>query len=125
MDLNKIQLIGRLSADPETGVSEKHMPNAVMLIQTERVWKDRTTGATERAADTHRVFAVGRLAEVILKYLKKGDRVYVDGSLRSAERTKSIGLVAQNLIMLGGGKREPKNDDIVEEEIDVKDGAGV
>ncbi len=116
MDLNKIQLIGRLSVDPERGVSEKDVPNAVFTLQTERVWKDKATGDTKRAVDNHRVFAVGRLAEVILKYLKKGDRVYVDGTLRSAETSQKIGLVAQNLIMLGGRKPEPKNDDVMEEE---------
>lgn len=116
---------------PEREVSDKDVPNAVFRIQTEQVGKDRSTGSMERIVDNHRVFAVGRLAEVILKYLKKGDRVYLDGTLRSKEHPQQsgepiikTGIVARNLIMLGGAKREPKNDDVVVGEIDTDKGAG-
>ncbi len=77
------------------------------------------------------VTTYGRLAEVATKYLKKGDRIYVEGRLEKAEytaqgvRREKTYVVARNLIMLGGkpmAKPQGGNDEVVVEEVD--DGNG-
>jgi single-strand DNA-binding protein len=112
MDLNKIQIIGRLAADPAAGVTPQKTPRTTFRMAVNR-GKDQV--------DWYSVVAFGRVAEVVAKYVRKGDRMYVDGTIQTS---KGVEIVAQNVIMLGAGKKEPTNDDVVDEEIDVN-GAGV
>lgn len=125
MDLNKTELIGRLTADPERREIKKGVPIAALRVATGGHGKEGTQTVL------HAVTMYGRLAEVATKYLKKGDRIYVDGRLEKFEYTakgvhrEKVHIVARNLIMLGG-KPQPKpqggNDDVVVEEVD--DGKG-
>lgn len=81
--INKVILIGNLGSDPET----KYMPsgNAVTncSIATSESWKDKQTGEQQERTEWHRVVFFNRLAEIAGEYLKKGSKVYVEGSLRT------------------------------------------
>ena len=81
--VNKVILIGNLGADPET----KYMPsgNAVTncTIATSESWKDKQTGEQKERTEWHRVVFFNRLAEIAGEYLRKGSKVYVEGSLRT------------------------------------------
>lgn len=81
--INKVILIGNLGQDPEL----RHMPsgNAVanVSIATSETWKDKQTGQAQERTEWHRVVFFNRLAEVVGEYLKKGSKVYVEGSLRT------------------------------------------
>jgi single-strand DNA-binding protein len=81
--INKVILIGNLGADPET----KYMPsgNAVtnVNIATSESWKDKQTGEMQERTEWHRVVFFNRLAEIAGEYLRKGSKVYVEGSLRT------------------------------------------
>ena len=81
--INKVILIGNLGADPET----RYMPSGgavtnIRLATTES-WKDRNTGETQERTEWHRVVFFNRLGEIAGEYLKKGSKVYVEGSLRT------------------------------------------
>jgi len=115
--LNKVQLIGRLGADPET----RYMPSGSAVtnvrIATNESWKDRETGERKERAEFHNVVMFGRLAEVAAEYLRKGSQCYVEGKLRTRKWQDRDGndrytteIVANELVMLGGGKRseQPK-----------------
>ena|SRR5690606_24736799 len=115
--LNKVQLIGRLGADPET----RYMPSGSAVtnlrIATNESWKDRETGEREERAEFHNVVMFGRLAEVAAEYLRKGSQVFIEGKLRTRKWQDRDGndrytteIVANELVMLGGGKRseQPK-----------------
>src|SRR5690606_6100461 len=115
--LNKVQLIGRLGADPET----RSMPNGSAVtnvrIATNESWKDRETGERQERAEFHNVVMFGRLAEVAAEYLRKGSQCYVEGKLRTRKWQDRDGndrytteIVANELVMLGGGRRseQPK-----------------
>ncbi|MBD3403935.1 single-stranded DNA-binding protein, partial [candidate division GN15 bacterium] len=125
MDLNKIQLMGYLTADPEG----RKLPSGRSVAQFRLVTQVHTP--TRQATvfldktEYHQIVAFDRLADVAAKYLKKGDRVYLDGQLTTrmwegqggAKRSRTE-IVMQNLIMLGGGKqsgRKKRNDDVVSE----------
>jgi single-strand DNA-binding protein len=81
--VNKVIIIGNLGNDPET----KTFPDGGSLtnisIATSESWKDKQTGQQQERTEWHRVQFNGRLAEIAAQYLKKGSKVYVEGSLRT------------------------------------------
>lgn len=81
--INKVILVGNLGKDPEA----KFMPsgNAVtnITVATSESWKDKQTGQQQERTEWHRVVFFNRLAEIASEYLKKGSKVYVEGSLRT------------------------------------------
>ncbi len=112
--INKVILIGNLGQDPET----RYMPSggAVtnLTIATSETWKDKQTGQPQERTEWHRVVFFNRLAEIAGEYLKKGSKVYIEGSLRTRKwQDKSTGadrytteIVANEMQMLdsrGGG----------------------
>jgi len=83
--LNKVQLIGRLGADPEI----KYMQNGGQVthvrLATSRRWKDKQTGERKEETEWHRVVFFTRLAEIAGEYLKKGSQVYIEGRIRTTK----------------------------------------
>lgn len=89
---NLVILIGNLGKDPEV----RHMQNGDALcnltIATSETWKDKQTGENKEQTEWHRVTFFGRLAEIAGEYLKKGSKVYVEGSLRTRKYTGNDGI---------------------------------
>ena len=82
-NVNKVTVMGVLGRDPET----KNFPNGgsvtTFSVATTETWKDKTTGERKEATEWHRITTSNRLAEIASKYLKKGGKVYIEGSLRT------------------------------------------
>ncbi len=130
MTFNKVEMIGHLVADPTSKTAKTGHTWSRFCLATNWAAKSSSRGKDSQKADFHECVAFGRLGEVADKYLKKGDRVFIDGRLQSRQwtdkdgnRSRSYEIVVANLIMLGGGqKRQPKdavNDEVVVEEIDI------
>lgn len=81
--LNKVQLIGNLTRDPELRYTPSGAAVCTIGIATNRYW---TTEAGEKKEDVefHRVVAWNKLAEICSQLLTKGRKVYVEGRLRTA-----------------------------------------
>ena len=81
-NVNKATIMGVLGGDPET----KHFPNggsiSTFSVATSDFWKDKTTGERKEAREWHRISVSNRLGEIDSKYLKKGGKVYIEGSLK-------------------------------------------
>jgi len=81
--INKVILVGNLGKDPEA----KFMPNGNAVtnitVATSESWKDKQTGQQQERTEWHRVVFFNRLAEIASEYLKKGSKVYIEGSLRT------------------------------------------
>lgn len=81
--VNKVILVGNLGQDPET----RYMPSGGAVtnvsIATSETWKDKNSGQMQERTEWHRVVFFNRLAEIAGEYLKKGTKVYVEGSLRT------------------------------------------
>lgn len=81
--VNKVILIGNLGADPEV----RYMPNgnavANLSLATSETWKDKQTGEKQERTEWHRVVCFNRLGEIAGEYVKKGTRVYIEGSIRT------------------------------------------
>ena len=105
--VNKVILVGNVGQDPEM----KYMPsgNAVtnISIATSESWKDKQTGQQQERTEWHRVVFFNRLGEIAGEYLRKGSKVYVEGSLRtrkwqdqSGQDRYSTEIVASEMQML-------------------------
>ena len=86
MSVNKVILIGNLGQDPETKQFDNGMIATASIATSER-WTDRNTGERKEHTEWTRVVFNGRLAEVVAQYVKKGDKIYVEGSIRTRKWT--------------------------------------
>ncbi len=81
--VNKVILIGNLGADPDV----RYMPNgsavANVTVATSTVWRDKQSGELVERTEWHRVVFFSRLAEIVGEYLRKGSKIYIEGSLRT------------------------------------------
>lgn len=81
--VNKVILVGNLGNDPET----KYMPSGGAVtnisVATSEQWKDKQTGQPQERTEWHRVVFFNRLAEIAGEYLRKGSKVFIEGSLRT------------------------------------------
>ncbi len=111
--INKVILIGNLGKDPET----RYMPSGgavtTVTLATSETWKDKNSGEQQERTEWHRVVFFNRLGEIAGEYLRKGSKVYVEGSLRTRKWQGQDGqdrytteIVANEMQMLdsrGGG----------------------
>jgi len=107
MDVNKATLIGNLVRDPEVKETKGGNQIATFSVATNRVWRDAESKEKKEAVDYHNVVAWGRLAEIVGQYVKKGNKVYVEGRIttrnfegKDGKKKYFTDIVANNLIML-------------------------
>ncbi len=81
--VNKVILVGNLGNDPEHRVLPSGGGVTNISLATSESWKDKQTGQMNERTEWHRVVFFNRLAEIAAEYLRKGSKVYVEGSLRT------------------------------------------
>lgn len=81
--VNKVILIGNLGKDPETRFMPSGGAVTNITLATSESWKDKQSGQMQERTEWHRVVFFNKLAEIAGEYLKKGSKVYVEGSLRT------------------------------------------
>lgn len=81
--VNKVIIVGNLGSDPEVRYTPNGSAVANLSIATSENWKDKQTGERQERTEWHRVVYYNRLAEIAGEYLKKGSKVYIEGSLRT------------------------------------------
>lgn len=107
--INKVILIGNLGKDPET----RYMPSGGAVtnvtIATSESWKDKESGQAQDRTEWHNVVFYNRLGEIAGEYLRKGSKVYVEGSLRTRKWQDKSGadrytteIIGSELQMLDG-----------------------
>ncbi len=81
--VNKVILVGNVGGDPDV----RYMPNGnaatTLSIATSESWKDKQTGEKQERTEWHRVVCYARLGEIAGQYIRKGSKIYVEGSLRT------------------------------------------
>ena len=80
MNLNKVFLIGNLTADPDSRTTPSGQNVCSFGLATNRIWKDKA-GQKQQQAEFHSVVAWGGLANTISTYVKKGSMIFVEGRL--------------------------------------------
>ena len=106
--INKVILIGRLGRDPEMRFTPAGKAVTNFTMATSETWKD-DSGERQERTEWHRVKFFGRLAEIAGEYLRKGQQVYIEGSIRTDKVEGKDGqtryftdIIANNMQMLGG-----------------------
>ncbi len=115
--LNKVQLIGNLTANPEVRETPNGQKVATFSVATTRVWKD-AAGEKKEQTEFHNVVVWRGLAEVAEKYVTKGQKVYIEGYLQTRSWEDNTGakryrteIIGDNLIMLSSKKDGTKTED--------------
>ena len=104
--LNKVQLIGNLTKDPELRQTPNGSSVCSFTVATNLTWKD-ANGQKQDKAELHNIVTWGKLAEICNQYLQKGKKVYLEGRLQTRDWEAEDGskrykteVVAENMIML-------------------------
>jgi single-strand DNA-binding protein len=88
--VNKVILIGNLGKDPEVRNAQDGTKIVSFSVATSESWKDKQSGERKDRTEWHRVVLFNdRLGEVAEKYLRKGSKVYIEGSLQTRKWTDS------------------------------------
>ena len=109
--VNKVQLLGNIGKDPE--VRETKAGNIVNLVMaTSEKYTDKS-GQKQENTEWHNLVVFGKLADVVAKYVKKGDKLYVEGSITTRKWEDKEGntrynteIKVRDLTMLGGTEKK-------------------
>ncbi len=122
--VNRVILVGNLGRDAELRRTGAGTAVANFSLATTEVYKDRD-GNRKEETEWHRVSLMGKQAESVADYLLKGKQVYVEGRLRTREwedkegqKRKTTEVIANRLVLLGGG---PRRDSVDREESGAHD----
>ncbi|HUG00428.1 MAG TPA: single-stranded DNA-binding protein [Longimicrobiales bacterium] len=110
--LNKVMLIGNVGAEPEIRTTGSGTRLAKVSLATNRAFSDRS-GQQQEKTEWHRLTFWDRLAEIVERYVHKGDRLYIEGRLEYST-TEDGGvtkywtdIVVRDMVMLGSGGTGP------------------
>ena len=113
MDLNKVMIIGRLTRDPELRTTPNGAAVCQLSVATNFVYTSQQSGQKVEQVEYHNVVVWRKLAEIANQYLKKGQRVYLEGRLQTrswegqdGQKRYKTEVVADNMIMLDGGRNQ-------------------
>lgn len=110
--INKVILIGNLGRDPETRYAQSGSAVTNFSVATSESWRDKTSGEQQERTEWHNIVCFARLGEIAGEYLRKGSKVYIEGSLRTTSweqdgqkryRTEVMARELQMLDSRGGG----------------------
>ncbi len=113
MSLNKVMLIGNLGRDPEVRYVMQDVPVATFTVATtEKGYRLANGTEVPEQTEWHNVVLWKGLAKIAEQYLHKGDRVYIEGKIktrtyddRNGVQKRVIEIIADNMELLGGGRR--------------------
>ena len=85
--VNKVILVGNLGKDPEIRRTQDGRPIANLRIATSESWRDKATGERREKTEWHSVVIFNEnLCKIVEQYLKKGSKVFIEGSLQTRKR---------------------------------------
>jgi single-strand DNA-binding protein len=107
--LNKVMLIGNVGSDPEIKTTGSGTRFAKLSLATNRTFSDRS-GQQQEKTEWHRLTFWDKMAELVEKYVKKGDRLYIEGRLEYSTTKDDnnqerywTDIIVREMVMLGGG----------------------
>jgi single-strand DNA-binding protein len=115
--LNKVMLLGNLGADPELKMTQGGQAVLKLRLATTETYLDKNQTRQERT-EWHSVTLWGKRGEALAKFLTKGERIFVEGSLRTSsyekngEKRYSTEINATNIILAGRGKGAGAGDEM-------------
>ena len=104
--LNKVMLIGNVGNAPDIRATSSGTQVAKVSLATNRQWKD-SSGQQKEKTEWHRLTFFGRLVDIVDQWVKKGDRLYVEGRLEYSESETDgqkkywTDIIVAEMVMLG------------------------
>ena len=90
--LNRIMIIGYVGKNPEIRQGKSGKKIAQFSVATSETWRDKETGEKKESTDWHRIVCLNEhLSEIVEKYVKKGSKVYVDGTIKTRSYEDNAG----------------------------------
>lgn len=89
--VNKVILVGTLGKDPETKTFENGGSLTQFSIATSESWIDKNSGERKEQTEWHNIVLQNKLGEIAQQYLRKGSKVYIEGSLNTRKWTDQNG----------------------------------
>ena len=115
--INKVILVGNVGNAPEVRQTTEGNAIATLSLATSETWKDKQTGEKQEKTEWHRVVFFRQLAEIVGKYVRKGSKLYIEGSLRTRKWQDQQGIdrytteiVANDMQMLDSRNDEERPD---------------
>jgi single-strand DNA-binding protein len=107
--VNKVILVGNLGKDPEIKYTPQGTPVAKFSLATNERFKDKDGNWQDRT-EWHNIVLWQRLAEIAGEYLKKGNKVYIEGRIRTdswddkqtGQKKYMTNIVGSDIVLLGG-----------------------
>lgn len=81
--LNRATVIGNITRDPELRYTPNGQAVTSFSVATNRRWKNQATNEFQEATEYHDAVAWGKAAEFLANYMKKGNKIYIDGRLQT------------------------------------------
>jgi len=123
--INKVILIGKVGTEPEIRMSQAGKRFANFRLATSESWKDKATGDRKERTEWHSIAVTDdKLCDVISRFVHKGSKVYVEGSIQTRKWTDQSGTEKQmteivirdfsgKLVLLDGAKeKQPPRQDV-------------
>ncbi len=104
--LNKVMLIGNVGSEPDIRATSSGTQVAKVSLATNRQWKDGS-GQQKEKTEWHRLTFFGRLVDIVDPWVKKGDRLYVEGRIEYSESETDgqkkywTDIIVAEMVMLG------------------------
>lgn len=93
MSVNKVILVGNVGQDPEVRTTQDGREIANFSLATSESWKDKSSGEKREKTEWHRVVVFSQgLVGIIKNYVKKGSKLYIEGSLQTRKWTDNQGV---------------------------------
>jgi single-strand DNA-binding protein len=115
--INKVILVGNVGNAPEVRQTTEGNAIATLSLATSEAWKDKQTGEKQEKTEWHRVVFFRQLADIVGKYVRKGSKLYIEGSLRTRKWQDQQGIdrytteiVANDMQMLDSRHDEQRLD---------------
>lgn len=91
--LNKVCILGNVGKDPEIRATQDGREIANITVATSESWKDKNTGEKKEKTEWHRVVVFNpNLVNVVKNYIKKGSKIYLEGSLQTRKWADTAGV---------------------------------
>ena len=114
--INKVIIVGNAGSDPEQKTTKSGSSCVTLSVATSEAWKDKQSGQMNEKTEWHRIVFYGRLSEIVMQYVKKGSKVYVEGKSRTNEyvdnnniKRYSHSIVANEMQMLDSSRGDSQN----------------
>lgn len=117
MNLNKVIIVGRLTADPELRTTPSGAHVASFSLATNRNWTDKD-GQKKEETEFHNIVAWGRQADVVNQFSKKGDLLLIEGRLQTRSwegkdgQTRRTTEIVAERVQLGPRRQQQGGGDI-------------